>query len=66
MNYLTDQIHALGMKAGIVSDFDIQPKRCAQRLLQYSDSGWFTCQLYPGSYQNEARFVQIFYRAISE
>ncbi|KAI0676620.1 glycoside hydrolase family 27 protein [Trametes maxima] len=32
MNNLTDQIHALGLKAGI-----------------YSDSGWFTCQLYPGS-----------------
>jgi len=43
MNYLTDQIHALGMKAGI-----------------YSDSGWFTCQLYPGSYQNEARDVKLF------
>ncbi|KAI0642496.1 glycoside hydrolase family 27 protein [Trametes meyenii] len=38
MSNLTDQIHALGLKAGI-----------------YSDSGWFTCQLYPGSYQNEYR-----------
>jgi len=25
-------------------------------VMQYSDSGWFTCQLYPGSYQNEARY----------
>ncbi len=25
--------------------------------MQYSDSGWFTCQLYPGSYQNEARLA---------
>lgn len=24
-------------------------------VMQYSDSGWFTCQLYPGSFQNEAR-----------
>ncbi|KAI6019988.1 glycoside hydrolase family 27 protein [Pisolithus orientalis] len=26
----------------------------------YSDAGWFTCQLYPGSYQNEARDVRLF------
>ncbi|KAI0822885.1 glycoside hydrolase family 27 protein [Trametes gibbosa] len=26
----------------------------------YSDSGWFTCQLYPGSYQNEARDAKLF------
>ncbi|KAF8551645.1 glycoside hydrolase family 27 protein [Imleria badia] len=26
----------------------------------YSDSGWFTCQLYPGSYQNEARDIKLF------
>ncbi|RPD59108.1 glycoside hydrolase family 27 protein [Lentinus tigrinus ALCF2SS1-6] len=43
MNNLTDQIHDLGMKAGI-----------------YSDSGWFTCQLYPGSYQNEYRDAKLF------
>ncbi|KAJ7584916.1 glycoside hydrolase family 27 protein [Mycena floridula] len=43
MNYLTDQIHALGLKAGI-----------------YSDSGWFTCQLYPGSFQHEERDAQTF------
>ncbi|KXN84638.1 putative alpha-galactosidase B [Leucoagaricus sp. SymC.cos] len=24
------------------------------------DSGWFTCQLYPGSYQNEDRDIQLF------
>ncbi|OJT03178.1 hypothetical protein TRAPUB_6226 [Trametes pubescens] len=28
--------------------------------LWYSDSGWFTCQLYPGSYQNEARDAKLF------
>ncbi|KAH7886970.1 glycoside hydrolase family 27 protein [Phlebopus sp. FC_14] len=27
----------------------------------YSDSGWFTCQIYPGSYQNEARDVKLFH-----
>ncbi|EKM74620.1 hypothetical protein AGABI1DRAFT_116817 [Agaricus bisporus var. burnettii JB137-S8] len=26
----------------------------------YSDSGWFTCQLYPGSYQNEDRDIELF------
>ncbi|KAI8969765.1 glycoside hydrolase family 27 protein [Trametes punicea] len=26
----------------------------------YGDSGWFTCQLYPGSYQNEARDAKLF------
>lgn len=26
----------------------------------YSDSGWFTCQLYPGSYGNEDRDIQTF------
>ncbi|OBZ67424.1 putative alpha-galactosidase B [Grifola frondosa] len=43
MNFLTDHVHALGLKAGI-----------------YSDSGWFTCQLYPGSFQNEARDAKLF------
>ncbi|KJA21424.1 glycoside hydrolase family 27 protein [Hypholoma sublateritium FD-334 SS-4] len=26
----------------------------------YSDSGWFTCQLYPGSYLNEDRDIKLF------
>lgn len=26
----------------------------------YSDSGWFTCQLYPGSFQNELRDARLF------
>ncbi|KAK7031030.1 hypothetical protein VNI00_013820 [Paramarasmius palmivorus] len=26
----------------------------------YSDSGWFTCQLYPGSFQNEDRDLRLF------
>ncbi|KAI6137301.1 glycoside hydrolase superfamily [Pisolithus sp. B1] len=26
----------------------------------YSDAGWFTCQLYPGSYQNEERDARLF------
>jgi len=26
----------------------------------YSDSGWFTCQLYPGSFQNEDRDIKLF------
>ncbi|KAI6146879.1 glycoside hydrolase family 27 protein [Pisolithus tinctorius] len=43
MKTLTDNIHALGLNAGI-----------------YSDAGWFTCQLYPGSYQNEARDAKLF------
>ncbi|PIL29395.1 hypothetical protein GSI_09447 [Ganoderma sinense ZZ0214-1] len=43
MNNLTDEIHSLGLDAGI-----------------YSDSGWFTCQLYPGSYQNEYRDAKLF------
>ncbi|KIJ12234.1 alpha-galactosidase [Paxillus involutus ATCC 200175] len=43
MKALTDQIHELGLHAGI-----------------YSDSGWFTCQIYPGSYKNEARDAKLF------
>jgi len=43
MRSLTDQIHALGMNAGI-----------------YSDAGWFTCQLYPGSFQHEAQDIKTF------
>ncbi|KAL6301847.1 glycoside hydrolase family 27 protein [Sparassis latifolia] len=43
MRTLTNQIHDLGLKAGI-----------------YSDSGWFTCQLYPGSFQNELRDTRLF------
>jgi alpha-galactosidase len=26
----------------------------------YSDSGWYTCQMYPGSYQNEERDAKLF------
>ncbi|KAJ3570855.1 hypothetical protein NP233_g4130 [Leucocoprinus birnbaumii] len=26
----------------------------------YSDSGWFTCQLFPGSFQNEDRDIRLF------
>ncbi|KAG7444754.1 glycoside hydrolase family 27 protein [Guyanagaster necrorhizus] len=26
----------------------------------YGDSGWYTCQMYPGSYQNEERDVRLF------
>ncbi|KAJ7716975.1 glycoside hydrolase family 27 protein [Mycena maculata] len=43
MKWLTDQIHALDLKAGI-----------------YSDAGWFTCALYPGSFQNEERDAKLF------
>ncbi|KAH7926149.1 glycoside hydrolase family 27 protein [Leucogyrophana mollusca] len=43
MKNLTDQIHALGLQAGI-----------------YSDAGWYTCAIYPGSYQNEARDAKLF------
>jgi len=43
MNSLTDQIHNLGLKAGI-----------------YSDSGWFTCAMYPGSFMNEDRDIKLF------
>ncbi|KAF7337095.1 Alpha-galactosidase [Mycena venus] len=43
MKRLTDQIHDLGLKAGI-----------------YSDAGWFTCALYPGSFQNEERDAKLF------
>ncbi|KAK7680219.1 hypothetical protein QCA50_016728 [Cerrena zonata] len=30
------------------------------RIRQYGDSGWFTCQLYPGSFQNELRDAKLF------
>ncbi|KAF8153649.1 glycoside hydrolase family 27 protein [Mycena galopus ATCC 62051] len=43
MKALTDNIHGLGLKAGI-----------------YSDAGWFTCALYPGSFQNEERDAKLF------
>ncbi|KAJ7500310.1 glycoside hydrolase family 27 protein [Mycena galericulata] len=43
MKWLTNKIHALGLKAGI-----------------YSDAGWFTCALYPGSFQNEERDAKLF------
>ncbi|PBL04296.1 glycoside hydrolase family 27 protein [Armillaria gallica] len=28
--------------------------------LYYGDSGWYTCQMYPGSYQNEERDARLF------
>ncbi|GJE99579.1 glycoside hydrolase family 27 protein [Phanerochaete sordida] len=42
-NWLTDQLHSMGFKAGI-----------------YSDSGWYTCAGYPGSFQNEERDAKTF------
>ncbi|KAI5118570.1 hypothetical protein M0805_005861 [Coniferiporia weirii] len=64
MNWLTDQIHSLGFKAGIVRR-DICLFAC--RILaflpennQYSDSGWYTCAGYPGSFENEAKDAQTF------
>ncbi|KAJ6560957.1 glycoside hydrolase family 27 protein [Mycena sp. CBHHK59/15] len=48
MRWLTNQIHSLGLKAGI-----------------YSDAGWFTCALYPGSFQNEERCVPSTFSSIS-
>ncbi|KAJ7185889.1 glycoside hydrolase superfamily [Mycena filopes] len=47
---LTDQIHALGLKTGIV--------RRASAM--HGDSGWFTCAGYPGSFQNELRDATTF------
>ncbi|OCH87607.1 glycoside hydrolase family 27 protein [Obba rivulosa] len=44
MKNLTDKIHEMGL----------------YRSIQYSDSGWFTCQMYPGSFQNEARDAKLF------
>ena len=38
---------------------DISQLNAAHRP-QYSDSGWFTCQLYPGSYLNEYRDAKLF------
>ncbi|CDO76926.1 hypothetical protein BN946_scf185006.g8 [Trametes cinnabarina] len=55
MNNLTHHIHNLGLKAGIVSRPTPSSPVLAHLPPQYSDSGWFTCQLYPGSFQNEAR-----------
>ncbi|KAJ3747005.1 glycoside hydrolase [Lentinula detonsa] len=49
MKNLTDQIHALGFKTGI-----------HRFRFQYSDSGWFTCGGYPGSFQNELRDATTF------
>jgi len=43
MKHFTNELHKLGLKAGI-----------------YSDSGWFTCQRYPGSFKNEARDIKLF------
>jgi alpha-galactosidase len=31
------------------------------KLLQYSDSGWFTCAGYPGSYGNEEKDAYTFF-----
>jgi alpha-galactosidase len=70
MNHLTDQIHAFGMKAGIVRPISLflptsppfTHTHAYIHIRQYSDSGWFTCQLYPGSYLNEARSVHPFFR----
>ncbi|KIY47914.1 glycoside hydrolase family 27 protein [Fistulina hepatica ATCC 64428] len=43
MRAVTDEIHSLGLKAGI-----------------YSCAGWYTCQMYPGSFNNEERDAKLF------
>ncbi|KAL5513546.1 hypothetical protein ACEPAH_3945 [Sanghuangporus vaninii] len=65
MTWLTDQIHSLGFKTGIVrqSQILIQATILTFVLIeypQYSDSGWFTCAGYPGSFENEARDAKTF------
>lgn len=57
---MSEKISALTItlsKAGIVSRPFVSYKKMSSLLVQYSDSGWFTCQLYPGSFQNEDRCV---------
>lgn len=61
MRNLTDQVHAMGLWVNDPRDFHWYT--VTWRLFRnskagiYSDSGWFTCQLFPGSFQNEDRFV---------
>ncbi|KAF7308176.1 Alpha-galactosidase [Mycena chlorophos] len=61
MRALTDKIHGLGLKAGIVRlVLFFQYRHHLTRASQYSDAGWFTCAMYPGSFQNEERDVKLF------
>ncbi|KAI6137248.1 hypothetical protein F5141DRAFT_1231360 [Pisolithus sp. B1] len=61
MRALTDSVHALGCNAGIVGYATRQRiSTSVINLVKYSDAGWFTCQLYPGSYQNEERDARLF------
>ena len=63
MKNLTDQVHSMGMYALSIpmykhaSSSDGTFPRSAGI---YSDSGWFTCQMYPGSYMHEAQDIQTF------
>ena len=53
----------LRSKAGIVSEpSDLIEPRISMLIewLQYSDSGWYTCAGYPGSFENEDRDVKTF------
>ncbi|KAF7360120.1 Alpha-galactosidase [Mycena venus] len=49
---MTNQIHDLGFKTGIFCNAIID--------ILASDSGWFTCAGYPGSFQNELRDATTF------
>ncbi|KAJ7198342.1 glycoside hydrolase superfamily [Mycena pura] len=54
MRWLTDHIHSLGLTLHPCSIYQ------ASQPPQYCDAGWFTCALYPGSFQNEERDVKLF------
>ncbi|KAG9221845.1 hypothetical protein CCMSSC00406_0005670 [Pleurotus cornucopiae] len=60
MKNLTDNLHALGFKTGIVRYQYISTNVHTNPTHQYSDSGWFTCAGYPGSFQNELRDARTF------
>ncbi|KAK0470255.1 glycoside hydrolase family 27 protein [Desarmillaria tabescens] len=57
MQNLTDRMHFLGLYAyACFPTTDSYSWRCSA----YGDSDWYTCQMYPGSYQNEERDTRLF------
>ena len=60
MKNLTDQVHSMGMYALSIPTSTHRLLIFPRSAGIYSDSGWFTCQMYPGSYMHEAQDIQTF------
>ncbi|KAI3603505.1 glycoside hydrolase family 27 protein [Moniliophthora roreri] len=53
-------VFSIGGRSHTLQKWNEEPDRSNSRTWIYSDSGWFTCAGYPGSFQNEDRDIKTF------